>query len=189
MRRLAAVAVAVGLIGAAQVGAWGGEGHRLILDRAIQLLPPELRAAFDADRAALLEHAAAQGLPGEHHFYLTFRTAHAGVGLSPGLHARYPGEMTIVLEHQFWDLAVGEDAFSVTLRFGGAPERLHVPFAALVSFADPGAEFGLRFDAVPQAGAVEPGAEPGAELAVSATETASGNVVDIRAFRRPGREA
>jgi hypothetical protein len=94
--------------------------------------------------------------------------------------------MTIVLEHQFWDLAVGEDAFSVTLRFGGAPERLHVPFAALVSFADPGAEFGLRFEAVSEAGATEPDA---GRVAVSATETASGNVVDIRAFRRPGREA
>jgi len=151
--------------------------------------PRLVREALRAVPRQALRVAAAEGIPAGHAFYLTFRTAHAGVGLSPGLHARYPGEMTIVLEHQFWDLAVGEDAFSVTLRFGGAPERLHVPFAALVSFADPGAEFGLRFDAVPQAGAVEPGAEPGAELAVSATETASGNVVDIRAFRRPGREA
>jgi hypothetical protein len=135
-----------------------------------------------------LRIAAAEGIPGGHAFYLTFRTALPGVALSPGLHARYPGELTIVLEHQFWDLAVGEEAFSVTLRFAGVPERLHVPFAALVSFADPGAEFGLRFDPLPE------GTERAAEAAEPApaagpTEPAAGNVVDIRAFRRPGREA
>lgn len=152
--------------------------------------PRLVREALRAVPRQALRAAAAEGIPVGHAFYLTFRTAHPGVGLSPGLHARYPGEMTIVLEHQFWDLAVGEDAFSVTLRFGGAPERLHVPFAALVSFADPGAEFGLRFEAVAEAGAAEAAVEPGAEpeLAGSAIETASGNVVDIRAFRRPGRE-
>mgnify|MGYP003392230802 CR=1 FL=1 len=79
----------------------------------------------------MLRLAASEGLPGEHHFYVTFRTSHPGVAISPGLHARHPEEMTIVLQHQYRDLAVGEDAFSVTLRFGGAPERLHVPFAAL----------------------------------------------------------
>ena len=152
--------------------------------------PRLVREALRGVPRQALRSAAAEGIPAGHAFYLTFRTAHPGVGLSPGLHARYPDEMTIVLEHQFWDLAVGEDAFSVTLRFGGAHERLHVPFAALVSFADPGAEFGLRFEAVPQAGAAELSAEPGGpDLAVSATETASGNVVDIRAFKRPGREA
>jgi hypothetical protein len=152
--------------------------------------PRLVREALRGVPRQALRSAAAEGIPAGHAFYLTFRTAHAGVGLSPGLHARYPDEMTIVLEHQFWDLAVGEDAFSVTLRYGGAPERLHVPFAALVSFADPGAEFGLRFEAAPETGATELAAEPGAgPLAVSAPETASGNVVDIRAFRRPGREA
>jgi len=137
-----------------------------------------------------LRLAAAEGVPGGHAFYLTFRTAHPGVALSTGLHARYPEEMTIVLEHQFWDLAVGEEAFSVTLRFGGAPERLHVPFEALVAFADPGAEFGLRFEAVPGSEAETAGAGPAAvEPAPAAVEPAAGNVVDIRAFRRPGREA
>jgi hypothetical protein len=129
-------------------------------------------ALRDVPRQAL-RLAASEGLCGEHHFYLTFRTSHPGVAMSPGLHARHPGEMTIVIQHQFWDLAVGEDAFSVTLRFGGAPERLHVPFAAVVAFADPAAGFGLRFDT---------GAEGTSEAGPSAEAPA--NVVDIRAFKR-----
>ena len=131
-----------------------------------------------------LRMAASEGIPGGHALYLTFRTTHPGVALSPGLHARYPEQMTVVLEHQFWDLAVGEDAFSVTLRFGGAPERLHVPFAALVAFADPPAEFGLRFEPGPEGTAEAPARE-----AQGAEPAEAGNVVDIRAFRRPGRDA
>ena len=146
-----------------------------------------LREALRGVPRQVLRLAAAEGLPGGHALYLTFRTTHPGVALSPGLHARYPQEMTIVLEHQFWDLAVGEEAFSVTLRFGGTQERLHVPFAALVAFADPGAEFGLRFEPVPQDAAPIAEAGQGPERA-AATEPAAGNVVDIRAFRRPGRE-
>jgi len=146
-------------------------------------------ALRDVPRQAL-RLAASEGLPGEHHFYLTFRTSHPGVAISPGLRARHPEEMTIVLQHQYRDLAVGEDAFSVTLRFGGAPERLHVPFAALVEFADPAAPFGVRFEV-----GEEGGAPPGAPR-VDAKETvlvaerpgapdeAGGNVVDIRSFRR-----
>jgi hypothetical protein len=135
-------------------------------------------ALRDVPRQAL-RLAASEGLPGEHHFYLTFRTSHPGVAISPGLHARYPGLMTIVLQHQYRDLAVGEEAFSVTLRFGGARERLHVPFAALVAFADPSVPFGLQFVPDDEA-AAEPvlAAEPGA------SEPGGGNVVDIRAFRR-----
>jgi uncharacterized protein len=133
-------------------------------------------ALRDVPRQAL-RLAASEGLPGEHHFFVTFRTSHPGVAISPGLHARHPEEMTIVLQHQYRDLAVGEDAFSVTLRFGGVPERLHVPFAALVAFADPAAQFGVRFEA----------GEAG-EAGVASPETpradAGGNVVDIRAFRR-----
>ena len=146
-------------------------------------------ALRDVPRQAL-RLAASEGLPGEHHFYLTFRTSHPGVAISPGLHARYPDEMTIVLQYEYRDLAVGEEAFSVTLRFGGAPERLHVPFAALVAFADPAAQFGLRFEAGEE-GAEPPEAPTGrceeAALAAErpgATDEAGGNVVDIRAFRR-----
>ena len=137
-------------------------------------------ALLEVPRRALLV-AAREGLTGEHHFYLTFQTDHPGVSISPSLRARHAEEMTIVLQHQYWDLAVGEDAFSVTLRFGGAPERLHVPFAALTAFADPGAEFGLRFDG-PGEATVAPKASAEDE---SEAESSADNVVDIRAFRRP----
>jgi uncharacterized protein len=149
-------------------------------------------ALRDVPRQAL-RLAASEGLPGEHHFYLTFRTSHPGVALSPGLHVRHPDEMTIVLQHQFRDLAVGEEAFSVTLRFGGAPERVHVPFAALVAFADPAASFGLRFEPGTEGAAEGEGGEPEAEPALAtegSVEPSNRNVVDIRAFRRrddPGR--
>jgi hypothetical protein len=133
-------------------------------------------ALRDVPRQAL-RVAASEGLPGEHHFYLTFRTSHPGVALSPGLHARYPELMTIVLQHQYRDLAVGEDAFSVTLRFGGTSERVHVPFAALVAFADPSAKFGLQFEPAGD-GPAAAGEKP------DAPEPVAGNVVDIRSFRR-----
>jgi len=145
-------------------------------------------ALRDVPRQAL-RLAASEGLPGDHHFYLTFRTSHPGVALSPALHARYPDQMTIVLQHQYRDLAVGEEAFSVTLRFGGAPERVHVPFAALVAFADPAARFGLQFDPGPETAARPEGAEgeaaePALATEAAATEPAAGNVIDIRSFRR-----
>ena len=132
-------------------------------------------------RRALLV-AAREGLPEDHHFYISFRTTDPGVSVSPSLKARHPEEMTVVLQHQYWDLAVGDDAFSVTLRFGGAPERLHVPFTALTAFADPEAEFGLRFDRPGEAQAVKKARE--AEDA-DGDGPSGGNVVDIRAFRRP----
>ena len=147
-------------------------------------------ALRDVPRQAL-RLAAQEGLPGDHHFYLTFLTTHPGVAMSPGLHARHPRDMTIVLQHQFWDLAVGEEAFSVTLRFGGAKERVHVPFAALVAFADPAAQFGLHFEPGEEGDAGKPSPEPGgggvvasATAAGGTEETPPANVVDIRAFRR-----
>ncbi|HUP24081.1 MAG TPA: ClpXP protease specificity-enhancing factor SspB [Thermoanaerobaculia bacterium] len=93
----------------------------------------------------LLAEIADEGLPGSHHFFLSFDTSHAGVILPPSLHSRYPGEMTVVLQHQFWDLEVEEHQVSVTLQFAGVPQRITVPFAALSAFSDPAAEFGLRF--------------------------------------------
>jgi len=148
-------------------------------------------ALLEVPRRALLR-AAREGLPGDHHFYVSFRTDHPGVSLAPGLKARHPREMTIVLQHQYWDLAVGDEAFSVTLRFGGAAERLHVPFAALTAFVDPAAEFGLRFDGPGEARAVRPADEVASSPeAGSALEDAGQedeqrprNVVDIRSFRR-----
>lgn len=105
--------------------------------------------ARDALRGVLrrvLSDAAEHGLPGEHHFYITFLSHGDGVKLSSRLLAQYPEEMTIILQHQFWDLVVTEDRFEVGLSFGGIPERLTVPFAAVTRFLDPSAPFDLRFD-------------------------------------------
>ena len=103
--------------------------------------------ARDALRGVLrrvLSDAAAHGLPGEHHFFITFLSKDEGVKLSPRLLAQYPEEMTIILQHQFWDLVVSEDRFEVGLSFGGIPERLVVPFSAIKSFHDPSVPFGLH---------------------------------------------
>lgn len=86
-----------------------------------------------------------QGLPGNHHFYLTFRTNHPGVEIADRLHAQYPQEMTIVLQHQFWGLEVTDEYFVVNLSFSNVPERLKVAYSALVSFVDPSVKFGLQF--------------------------------------------
>ena len=105
--------------------------------------------ARDALRGVLrkvLTDAAAHGLPGEHHFFITFVSKADGVKLSPRLLAQYSEEMTIILQHQFWDLTVLEDRFEVGLSFGGIPERLVVPFSAIKSFLDPSVKFGLQFD-------------------------------------------
>jgi hypothetical protein len=105
--------------------------------------------ARDALRGVLrqvLSDAAAHGLPGDHHFFITFLSKGEGVKLSPRLLAQYPEEMTIILQHQFWDLVVAEDKFEVGLSFGGIPERLVVPFSAIKSFFDPSVQFGLQFE-------------------------------------------
>ena len=96
-------------------------------------------------RRALI-HVAREGLPGNHHFYITFRTDHQDVEIPAALRERYPGEMTVVLKHQFWGLEVGEEQFCVTLSFADVPHRLVVPFAAVTAFADPSVRFGLQFD-------------------------------------------
>jgi hypothetical protein len=104
--------------------------------------------ARDALRGVLrrvLTDAAEHGLPGEHHFFITFLSTADGAKLSPRLLAQYPEEMTIILQHQFWDLVVTEDRFEVGLSFGGIPERLVVPFAAIKSFLDPSVHFQLEF--------------------------------------------
>jgi uncharacterized protein len=93
----------------------------------------------------VLTGVAVKGLQGEHHFFITFDTRVDGVRISARLRASYPGEMTIVLQHQFWDLTVGEDHFDVGLAFNGIPERLHVPFKAVKAFVDPSVPFGLEF--------------------------------------------
>jgi hypothetical protein len=94
----------------------------------------------------VLADVAAKGLPGEHHFKITFATTASGVRLSERMRSQYPEAMTIVMQHQFWDLAVGDDAFEVGLSFGGIPERLAVPFEAIIAFYDPAVQFGFQFE-------------------------------------------
>jgi hypothetical protein len=105
--------------------------------------------ARDALRGVLrrvLTDAAEHGLPGDHHFFITFVSTAAGVKLSPRLLAQYPEEMTVILQHQFWDMVVTEERFEVGLSFGGIPERLVIPFSAIKSFFDPSVQFGLQFE-------------------------------------------
>lgn len=134
--------------------------------------------ARDALRGVLrkvLTDAAAHGLPGEHHFFIEFVSKAEGVKISPRLLAQYPEEMTIILQHQFWDLTVLEDRFEVGLSFGGIPERLVVPFSAIKSFLDPSVEFGAKFDTSDVAGVTSenlPAAPAPSAIAVPATEPA-----------------
>ena len=94
----------------------------------------------------VLQRVSREGVPGEHHFYVSFRTTDPEVRLSQRLRERYPAEMTIVLQHQFWDLDVDDDGFEVGLSFGNVPEKLVVPFASVTGFFDPAVQFGLKFD-------------------------------------------
>ena len=110
-------------------------------------------------KAALKRAAGPGGLPGAHHFYVTFKTRAPGVSIPPELVEKYPDEMTIVVQHQFWDLAPGETFFSVTLRFGGQPKRLSMPYQAVTRFYDPSVQFLLQFE--PPEGEMAP---PTAEL-------------------------
>jgi hypothetical protein len=101
----------------------------------------------------VLTRVAKAGLPGEHHFYIAFKTDAPGVVLSKRLREKYPEEMTVVLQHRFWDLVVGEERFEVKLTFDSIPERLVVPFAAIKVFFDPSVPYGLQFDELEAEGA------------------------------------
>jgi hypothetical protein len=140
----------------------------------------------------VLEQVAEHGLPGEHHFYIGFRSRYPGVEVPRFLRDQYPEEITIILQNQFWGLEVDVDAFSVLLSFGGSRQRLYVPFAALTTFGDPSADFGLRFQ---DAGAAsEPATatmpEPAAETprpgptAVPAPPPREGDVIRFDPSRR-----
>jgi len=93
----------------------------------------------------VLSDVQAKGLPGEHHFFITFDTMHPDVEIADWLSDRYPGEMTVVMQHWYDNLDVGTDGFAVTLNFGDSPEPLYIPFDALRTFVDPSVEFGLHF--------------------------------------------
>ena len=124
-------------------------------------------------KAALKRAAEPEGLPGAHHFYITFKTDAAGVSGPNDLLSKYPDEMTIVLQHQYWDLAPGEGFFSVTLQFGGQPKRLSIPYAAVTRFYDPSVQFLLLFEAPPSAPADDSG-----EDATAAEEKPEAEPVD-----------
>ncbi len=166
---------------------WHDEAMRHIMRRAIR-------------------HAAAHGLPGDHHFYLTFRTGYPGVVIPDRLREKYPEEMTIVLQHQFWDLAMDDATglISVGLSFGGVPSTLRIPQAAVTAFADPHARTGMHFTppeapaapAIPPAVAISPVtalAAPDSDTPPEAapetppeTPAETPQVVSLDAFRRRG---
>jgi uncharacterized protein len=137
------------------------------------------QAALRGVVRTVLADAAKNGLPGEHHFKISFATGAPGVRLSERMRAQYPQVMTIILQHQFWDLAVREEAFDVGLSFGGIAEKLTVPFAAIAAFVDPAVQFGFQFemvetDAAAQeaaAKAPQPPAEPRLSLAAEPNKT------------------
>lgn len=146
------------------------------------------------------------GLPGDHHFYIAFNTRHPGVDIGERLAKRYPREMTIVIQHQFWDLAIHEDHFQVSLNFDHVPEKLVIPFSAVKGFLDPAVQFGLQFEVVPTEADVAPettarkpakatrpvtkGKAPAPEPAAEATPESDAeqpgqpNVVSLDAFRK-----
>jgi uncharacterized protein len=117
------------------------------------------QAALRGVVRTVLADAAKKGLPGEHHFKITFNTVAAGVRLSDRMRERYPAEMTIVLQHQFWDLAVTDQAFEVGLSFGGVAERVVVPFDAVTAFFDPAVQFGFQFETIEAAVAADTAAD------------------------------
>ena len=135
-----------------------------------------------------LQRAAEEGLRGAHHFYIGFATEMPGVAVPDYLRGKYPGEMTIVLQHQYWDLEIGEESFSVTLSFQKQLERLTVPFAAIRSFADPSVNFALEF-AGPEVGSNDTARLP---AAIEATpnpqqepeQKPPGEVVSLDRFRK-----
>lgn len=132
-----------------------------------------------------LAYASENGLPGAHHFYISFRTDYPGVEIPDFLRERHPEEVTIVIQHQYWDLEIDERGFSVYLSFSEAHERIYVPFYALLSFMDPSAKFGLQFN--PPA-YDEVLLEADADVAESASgagsESPKDNVVTLDSFRK-----
>jgi hypothetical protein len=116
-----------------------------------------LREALRGVVRRVVADVAENGLPGEHHLYISFDTNADGVRISPRLKAQYPQEMTVILQHQFWDLAVTDTGFEVGLSFGGVPEKLGVPFDSLKGFFDPSVQFGLEFETASATDDLQPG--------------------------------
>ena len=124
------------------------------------------------------------GLPGAHHFFITFDTTHPDAQLADWLRDRYPQEMTVVMQHWFDGLEVGEDGFSVTLNFGDSPEPLYIPYDAIQTFVDPSVEFGLRFDSHGDDEDDDPDPSEDAELTEAEEEHHDAEVVSLDSFRK-----
>jgi hypothetical protein len=158
--------------------------------RPDSLLPYEtwIEQALRHVVAQAIEHVAVHGLPGGHHFYITFRTDDPGVDIPQRIRAQYPKEMTIVLQHQFWDLGFDRDTkmIQVGLSFGGVPSKLFIPLDAVVEFADPHIRYGLRFQPAEAPAAAEP-PPPAPEVEPdppAAKDAEPAQVVSLDAFRR-----
>lgn len=148
----------------------------------------------------VLQEVARTGLPGEHHFYVTFDTTHSGVRMSTRMREKYPEDMTIVVQHQYWDLETTDSNFSIGLSFDNVPETLLIPFAAVIGFFDPSVQFGLQFESdrsdpkqAEQAGLEQqkvgalpapPDAEFGSDDADDDDDGKSAEVVSLDAFRK-----
>lgn len=190
----------------ARVGSAKGNGNDVMAKDWLRYDKMVENALRGVVREALTE-AAVSGLPGEHHFYITFRTDEPQTRIPQHLKAQYPREMTIVLQHQFWGLEITDDAFTVTLSFGGKHEALFIPFETIVSFADPSVKFALQFDStesesdeseelidhdkveIPVEKSDESAASSNSSTAnpdgdTSATSSHSGTVVALDAFRK-----
>lgn len=139
-------------------------------------------------RAALKKVVTLGALPGDHHFYITFRTRTPGVQMADHLKDRFPDEMTIVIQHQYWDFEVYDDRFEIILRFGGVPQHLRIPFAAVTRFFDPSTNFALQFntgETPPMDIRAEAGKpETGPAAAAPSAPAGDGTVVSLDAFRR-----
>jgi hypothetical protein len=132
----------------------------------------------------VLKDVAENGLPGAHHFFITFDTSSPGVEIADWLRARYPDEMTVVIQHWYENLVVTEDGFSITLNFGNQPEHLSIPFDAVRTFVDPSVEFGLRFETHSEDEDDEDEDEAEPEDAAQVSGAREAEVVSLDKFRK-----
>ena len=146
-----------------------------------QLAQDALRGVI---RSALERAALPDGIPGAHHFYITFKTRAPGVSVPPDVMAKYPDEMTVVLQHQYWDLKVEQDRFSVMLKFGGMPKMLSMPYTAVTRFYDPSVQFLLQFESPAMVEDVPDEPEAEADAPPPPTGDDGPKVVSLDQFRK-----
>ncbi len=132
----------------------------------------------------VMEQVAQDGLPGDHHFFITIDTGHPDMQMADWLHERYPEEITLVVQHWFDNLVVEEDGFAITLNFGNSPEPLYIPFDAISTFVDPSVEFGLRFELQQDDDDEDEDDEEAPMLEDAPQEEKSGEVVSLDRFRK-----